>query len=351
VKSSSLHFIIKDDLEQRTGGYIYDDHIIRGLRELGWVISVHSTSLSSSKIGTPPNNSLENILNSIEEGQTVILDGLVMGRNPRELSRHTHRLKLISLLHHPLFKESGLPQSEMVRLFEMEKKALTNCVGVITTSQFTANQLATMNIPTEIIRTVIPGTKPALPAKGPHKNAPPRLLCVASVIPRKGFHILIDALHKIRCLDWECICAGSLDRSPSYASEILETVAKHQLGHRILFTGECSSATIDKLYDFSSIFVLASLYEGYGMVLAEAATRSLPIISTTGGAIPYTMKGTPAILVPAGDSNSLADALRNTLNNLADESYSVQNQFPNWEQATRNFEDAITSLVPDTAFS
>jgi glycosyltransferase involved in cell wall biosynthesis len=352
VKLPTLQFVIKGDLQQRTGGYIYDAHIIRGLEKLGWAVSVHSTSShSTKKVQTHTN--LEIILDSIKDGQTVILDGLAMGQHPDELGRHCHRLKLISLLHHPLSEESGLSPSEKTRLLEVEMKALGTCTGVITTSQFTAKQLVDMNVAEKIVRTVIPGTDPVPCAKGPHNNTPPRLLCVASVIPRKGLDILVEALHQIQHLDWECICAGDLERSPHYASKILNSVSERHLNHRILFTGECSSSTIAKLYDLSSIFVLASRYEGYGMVLTEAVVRCLPVISTTGGAIPHTLNGTSAVLVPPGNANCLADAIKAALDSHSDNNHrsgkpkGAQSRFPTWDQTIQHFEEAIITLVPD----
>ena len=354
MSSPSLQFVVKGDLEQRTGGYIYDAHIIRGLENLGWTISVHSTSPDSANSKeTDAHLGLEDILNSIEDGQTVILDGLAMGEHPDQLGPHSHRLKLISLMHHPLFEETGYSESEKARLLELEMKALTTCTGVITTSQFTAKQLRGLNVAKKIVKTVIPGTDQPPSTKGPQHNTPHRLLCVASIIPRKGLDVLVDALDKIQHLEWECICAGDLDRSPDYVSKLLNSVAEKHLSNRILFTGECSNSTIAKLYDLSTIFVLPSLYEGYGMALTEAAVRGLPVISTTGGAIPHTLKGTPAFLVPPGNSTCLADAIETALNNRPDsdlrliKSQEAQSRFPTWKQTARHFEDAVTALVPD----
>ena len=50
----------------------------------------------------------------------------------------------------------------------------------------------------------------------------------------------------------------------------------------------------------SSLFVLPSHFEGYGMVLTEALARGLPVISTTGGAIPRTLPPHAGILVVPG---------------------------------------------------
>ena len=301
-------------------------------------------------------DNLELILSGIIDGQIVILDGLIMGHHPHVLKRHSQRLTLISLLHHPLSEESGLGEAQKSHLFQSEMAALTACAGVITTSDFTSQQLRMMRVPKDKIKTVAPGTDPSQAAVGPHKHSPPRLLCVASIIPRKGLDTLVESLSLIRELDWECICAGSLSRNPSYACDIVRTVRNQNLNDRVLFTGECSSLTINKFYELSSIFVLPSRYEGYGMVLSEAASRGLPIVSTTGGAIPHTLKDIPARLVPPGDPHRFANALESALSeykNQEGEAFSkravkVQNYFPNWETTATCFEDSVKILVSDS---
>ena len=46
VIPTTLHFVIKGELDQKTGGYIYDARIIREMRLLGWHITVYSTANS-----------------------------------------------------------------------------------------------------------------------------------------------------------------------------------------------------------------------------------------------------------------------------------------------------------------
>ena len=79
---------------------------------------------------------------------------------------------------------------------------------------------------------------------------------------------------------------------------------------RIDFPGELGAPELDKLYHSASIFVLATHYEGYGMALAEALARGLPVVSTHGGAVPDTVPLEAGVLVPPGDERALAAALR-----------------------------------------
>ena len=94
------------------------------------------------------------------------------------------------------------------------------------------------------------------------------------------------------------------------------------------------------------------MYEGYGMVLTEAATRGLPIISTTAGAIPNTLKSINAVLVPPGDTQSLAKAMEQALagESRNSEGFTIranqaQKHFPDWKSTTKTFEEAGDSEV------
>lgn len=55
--------------------------------------------------------------------------------------------------------------------------------------------------------------------------------------------------------------------------------------------------------------MLASYYEGYGMVVTEALARGLPVITTTGGALADTLPAEAGLAVSPGDSRALAAAL------------------------------------------
>ena len=343
--------MVPGPLDQCTGGGRYDSHIVSGLRCLGWEVSVHNLPGSFPDADDVAVKSLSAALDSLPDGTRVVIDGLVMGGLPDLVSSHSERLQVLSLVHHPLADETGLSIEEQQRFESSERKALRAATGVVVTSEFTAIRLSNYDVPPERIRTVLPGTEPVEPADGPLPGSPPQLICVASVTPRKGHDVLIAALEKLRDREWTCVCAGSLKRGLSHTESVMEKVEVAELTGRIRFVGEQDASSLQDLYRFSSIFVLASYFEGYGMALTEALAYGLPVVSTTGGAIPFTVPKEASILVEPGDPESLANAVRSLLEDpdlcrsLTEGARRHAAELPNWDQAVCSFAAAVDQLT------
>jgi len=343
--------VVPGPLEARTGGTLYDRRMAAGLGEFGWRVEVHEVEGRFPDADARARTSLDGTLSSIAAtaggrgGKTspVVIDGLAMGALPGVIRSHADRLSILALVHHPLADETGLPPPDRARFAELESAALSACSGVLVTSDFTAGRVRELGVPGSRVRVAPPGTDPARPATGPGPDAPPRLLCVAAVSARKGHDVLVRALAKVRDLRWSCTCAGSVDRDPEF------------LAQRIELVGELGDDALDDLYRSSSLFVLPSHYEGYGMVLTEALARGLPVVSTTGGAIPGTVPGDAGVLVPPGDPPALAAALQELLGEseaaawrrarLARAARSHAGRLPDWNQAARTFGASVRELT------
>ena len=349
----ALHVVVPGPLDQRTGGYIYDARMVDGLRRRRWRVTVHELEGSFPEADTQARSSFAAVLRSLPDRSRVMVDGLAMGGLPEVVLEHAGRLRILGLVHHPLADETGLDALRRERFFGLEREALAGCTGVLVTSRATAARLATYGVPPPTVRAVRPGTTPAPPSVGPAVTGVPRLLCVASVIRRKGHDVLIGALERLREKRWTCVCAGSMTRDRVYAASLRARVDDAGLADRIRFLGECGTDELDELYHESAVFVLASHYEGFGMVLSEALARGLPIVSTTGGAIPDTVPRGAGILVAPGDEAALAVALGDLISHparrveLASAARRHAATLPDWDEAANAFAEAVLALASD----
>ena len=351
-----LYLVVPGSLARRTGGTIYDVRMAASLQQLGWRVNVRNLEGCFPDADAAARESLGRALSEAPSGARVMIDGLAMGALPDVVRAHGDRLRILALVHHPLADETGLSAKEQKRFAVLEQAALQACCGVVVTSEFTARRLRGLGVAAGKVRAVHPGTEPARLAAGPGTERPPRLLSVGSVIPRKGHDVLVDALSKLRHLPWSCVCVGSLSHAPEYAEAVTDQVADRELGKRIDLVGECDGDTLEAYYHGSSLFVLASHYEGFGMALREAVARGLPVVSTTGGAIPEAVPAEAAVLVCPGDAEALATALEHLLSGpeglerrtgLAAAARRAAARLPGWDRAAGAFAEALLELAPE----
>jgi glycosyltransferase involved in cell wall biosynthesis len=304
-----IHFMVPGPLEQLTGGYLYDRQMVQGLRGQGWAVTVHELAGTFPLVDHPAKAAAAQAMALLPPGARVVIDGLALPACVEVLPRHAKRLYLVALIHHPLAAETGWLPHERDVLERLERMALALVHRVIVTSPYTAAALAAYGVTPDRIGIVEPGTAPAVLSQG-SGGGPLALLCVATVIPRKGHTVLLEALATLTDLDWRLRCIGSLRRNAAAVAAVEAAIARHRLGARITLAGERPQEEVAAAYQSADVFVLASYYEGYGMVFAEALAHGLPIVSTTGGAIPTTVPATAGLLVPPGDTAALTRTLR-----------------------------------------
>jgi len=348
---NAFHLVVPGPLDQRTGGYLYDARIVAELADAGAPVTVHSIPGRFPDADEVGRAALDELLAGLDDGEPVVIDGLAAGGLPDVIAAHAPRLAIVALVHHPLADETGQSPEQVERFFASERETLRHVRGVIVTSPFTARRLADFGVLGNRVRVVEPGTDPAPLADGPGAADPPRLVCVASLSPRKGHDLLVEALDRLRDLEWTCVCAGSTTRDAVYADQVLADVERRALGDRIEFVGELETAQLEDVYRTASLFVLPSYYEGYGMAYAEALARGIPVVGTTGGAIPDTVPTFASVLVPPGDVDALTGALEGLLiapdrrDVLAEGARMHRQSLPGWPEQADRFRAAVDGLA------
>ena len=134
-----------------------------------------------------------------------------------------------------------------------------------------------------------------------------RVIAVGRYVYQKGFDLLLQAWAKIENQhpDWELVVYGMGDRDPY--EQIIDDLRIDR--SRCHLYG--STPDIKKEYLNSSLFVFSSRFEGFGMVLIEAMACGLPVVSfdCPCGPKDIVRHDEDGLLVPSGDTDSLADAM------------------------------------------
>jgi len=156
----------------------------------------------------------------------------------------------------------------------------------------------------------------------------PVLLSVSRLERNKGYHVLLDALASVQDAlgeQWRWLLVGE-----GKEAQALEQQAERLgLSSHVMFVGRLSDTELHSLYEEVDLFVHPTLYEGSSLVTLEAMIHRLPIIATAAGGIPdKVFPGRNGLLVPPGDVDALAKALRTALD--------LRNQWRRWgEESAR----------------
>ncbi len=311
---TELHFIVPagiDDPARPSGGNAYDRRVCDGLASAGWAVHVHEVPGSWPWPDAQSFDALAAAVGAVPDDALVLLDGLVASPAPDVLIPEADRLRLVALVHMPL----GSGPDNAAR--DREEEMLSATASVITTSAWARRALLDLYaLPGERVHVAEPGVDRAELAPGTATAG--ALLSVAAVTPGKGHDVLVDALAPLTSLRWECLCVGSLERDPAYVGRLRRRVAAGGMGRRVRFPGPRAGAALAHSYATADVLVLPSRAETYGMVVAEALARGLPVVAADVGGVPealgHGVDGTrPGLLVPPDDAPALADALRRWL--------------------------------------
>jgi glycosyltransferase involved in cell wall biosynthesis len=333
-----VSFVVPGSLTTLTGGYGYDREIVAGLGRRGWTVPVLELPGDFPFPSTESRAAAARALASLAPGTRVVVDGLAFGALPDEAAREAGRLTFVALVHHPLGDETGLAAGARAALEASERRALRAATHVVVTSRATAARLAAYDVAPSALTVIEPGTDPAPQSRGSGGSVL-ELLCVATVVPRKGHDVLIRALAALRGRPWHLTCAGGLHRDPEWSAGVQELVRASGLEPRVSFVGELERPALDTRYDAADVFVLPTWYEGYGMAVAEALARGLPVVSSATGAIGDLVGEDAGLLVPPGDPAALAKALSTVIDDpaqrarLAHGARRVRERLPSWDDA------------------
>ena len=128
-------------------------------------------------------------------------------------------------------------------------------------------------------------------------------------MPLKGLFYLLRAVSIVaQTLPVKLTIVGSSHKN-GYSRQLIQQLG---IGDLVTFTGRITNDRFVRLYARAAAAVIPSVYEGFGLPVGEAMACAVPVISTTGGALPEIV-GDAGILVPPADHHALARAILKVL--------------------------------------
>ena len=234
-------------------------------------------------------------------------------------------LPVMATIHHPITKDLELELAanagRPIRRFtlrrfyaftRMQSKVAQRLPRIITVSSSSKSDIATGH-------GVDPSRMHVVPVGVDHDRwrplpevakVPGRLMTTASAdVAMKGLVYLLEALAKVRTEreDAHLVVVGT----PRDDSPVTKTIERLGLQGAVQFVGGVSDDDIVRLYGEAEVAVVPSLYEGFSLPAIEAMACGVPVLGTTGGAIPEVVgpDGETALIVPPGDAGALAAKL------------------------------------------
>jgi glycosyltransferase involved in cell wall biosynthesis len=234
------------------------------------------------------------------------------------LARH---IPMVATIHHPITVDRDLAVRAEKKLWKkakhmrwysfigMQKRVARKLKRIITVSTCARNDISReFRIPAERFAVIPNGIDTDLFHPLPEiEREPFRLIVTNSAdIALKGLHVLLRAMATLASTRprLHLVVVGM----PKKKSPVVALIRELGLGDKVRFTGHIDQDTFVHHYARAWTAVVPSLYEGFGLPAGEAMACAVPVISTTGGALPEVV-GDAGLLVPPGDHRALAKAI------------------------------------------
>jgi len=187
-----------------------------------------------------------------------------------------------------------------------ETRELLECDAVVTCSQFAKQTMMDEGVDPARIHVIPYGVDLESFRPSPKLDAVFRVVFVGLICLRKGVQYLLEAWEQLRLPDSELVLQG-------HVLDDAAAVVHHYRGrcNFILRPHTDDVHELCRTYNSASVCVFPSLEDGFGMVVSEAMACSRPVVVTWSmGAAELVADGDGGMIIPAGDTRALADALR-----------------------------------------
>ena len=232
----------------------------------------------------------------------------------------------IATIHHPITvdKQEEFKAAKTIyqkfRVFrwytfiKMQMRVARQLSHIITVSEFTKKDIAKeFSINENKFHVVHNGINNEYfyPAQNGSRPGNSIIVTNSADIPLKGLSYLLEAVSEVRKKQSVKL---TVIGEPKKNGIITKLVARLGIGDIVHFTGRIKNEEFADYYSAATIAVVPSLYEGFGIPAVEAMACGVPLITTSGGALPEVV-GDAAMIVPPADAAALTKAITFLFNN------------------------------------
>ena len=226
----------------------------------------------------------------------------------------------IATIHHPITVDRDLAvkaassfwakikQLRWYSFIGMQKRVARTLSRIITVSKSSMHDIGRdFNIPLQRFNVIPNGIDTDLFHPIPDiKREKNRIIVTSSAeTPLKGLQYLLEAVAEISTTrKIKLVVVGTLRKN----GDIERLLTKLGIKECVTFTGRIENDAFVQHYAKAFLAIVPSVYEGFGFPAGEAMACGLPVISTTGGALPEVV-GNAGILVPPANPGALVKAI------------------------------------------
>ena len=234
---------------------------------------------------------------------------------------------LLTTLHHPITVDRELAMAKAENAYRrftqrrwfgflhMQKRVARRLPRVVTVSESSKSDIAQqMGVPLDRMTVVPVGVDHTVFRPRPEvARVPGRIIVTTSSdVPMKGLVVLLEALAKLRT---ERHVELTVVGRPTEGGRVARTIERLGLGPAVRCVSGISDDELACAYGEAELAVVPSLYEGFSLPAIEAMACGVPLVATTGGALPEVVgrHGETGYLVAPDDSEALASGMRRVL--------------------------------------
>ena len=302
------------------GGADYIDGLAGGLRHIG----VRADII----IGDSPD---------FPAGSIPVIDGMLLPRLHDRLVDLV-RADAVALVHH-IAAAAGRDDASRANVLALSRTMLPRLRRVAATSGPVADRLrsdfgvAAYPLP--------PGTRDAEPATPDHDA--PIILSVGVLTRRKGHDRLLQTAARLLDLPWHLVIAGDSQREPDHPTELLALAEELGIAGRVRILADPTSEALEREWRRTTVFALATRWEGYPAAVAEAMKRGIPSLVTTGANADEVLPSEAGVICPLDDMATFGKCLRRLLfdadlrADMAASALAAGKSLPRWTDRAREF--------------